>query len=400
MLKYLSWIAPGGIILAAAAALVIGVGPERIPSGTAGGLPFFALFAALLLAGFYHRSRVAVLVLGLAALLQLFSTQAGGFTAFYFAGGLYGVVAGFLALLRDRGVFSPAGLAQLGVAALVGSFGALLVSLAPQDIAAFLSAMPLPPRATIWTGLPQPVFIAFSFSLSTTLGAAILRRGAVERGVFWHLLSVAFALYFAGNPGPVGVFFLAAGVTLGLSVMETSYAMAYRDELTGLPARRALMRDLEGMGRVYAAAMVDVDHFKRFNDRYGHDVGDQVLRMVAAKLAKTQGGGRAYRYGGEEFALLYPGKTRDEARRHLDQLCKSVEDATFTLRSWRRPRMSPLDPSAWRGAGARTSTRLSVTVSIGVADFTGGDPSPDAVLRKADQALYRAKMGGRNRVAR
>ena len=106
---------------------------------------------------------------------------------------------------------------------------------------------------------------------------------------------------------------MAAGLTLGLSVMETSYAMAFRDELTDLPARRALMRDLEGMGRLYAAAMVDVDHFKRFNDRYGHDVGDQVLRMVAAKLAKAPGGGRAYRYGGEEFALLYPGKSRDDA---------------------------------------------------------------------------------------
>ena len=84
----------------------------------------------------------------------------------------------------------------------------------------------------------------------------------------------------------------------------------------------------------------------------------------------------------------------------LDQLCKSVEDATFTLRSWRRPKMRPVDPSAWRGAGTRPVKRLSVTVSIGVADYTGSDPSPDAVLKRADQALYRAKSGGRNRVAK
>jgi GGDEF domain-containing protein len=185
-----------------------------------------------------------------------------------------------------------------------------------------------------------------------------------------------------------------------LSVLETSYAMAYKDDLTGLPSRRALMRDLDGTGGTYSAGMVDVDHFKKFNDRYGHDVGDQVLRMVAARLAKAPGGGRAYRYGGEEFTILFPGKPLQESLPHLNAARRSVEEAVFTLRSWRRPRKKPVDPGAWRVGGKQESRRLSVTVSIGVADSTGNDGSPEAVLKKADQALYRAKNAGRNRVGK
>ena len=86
--------------------------------------------------------------------------------------------------------------------------------------------------------------------------------------------------------------------------------MAYDDELTGLPARRALNEALTRLRGVYTVAMVDIDHFKRFNDEHGHDVGDQLLRMVGARVGEVRGGGRAFRYGGEEFAVLFPGSGR------------------------------------------------------------------------------------------
>jgi GGDEF domain-containing protein len=218
----------------------------------------------------------------------------------------------------------------------------------------------------------------------------------VERGAFWSLILVALALYFTTDGAVVELFLMLAGLTLGLSVVEISYAMAYRDDLTGLPARRALMRDLDGLGGLYTAAMVDVDHFKRFNDRHGHDVGDQVLRMVAGRLGETSGGGRAYRYGGEEFTLLFPGLTREEALPHLESAREAVEASSFAVRGWARPRRKP-----GRAPGRKTPKprRLSVTVSIGVAE-TNGEDSAEAVLKKADRALYRAKKGGRNRVAR
>jgi len=81
-----------------------------------------------------------------------------------------------------------------------------------------------------------------------------------------------------------------------------------------LPSRRALIERLPSLGRRYTVAMVDVDHFKNFNDTYGHDAGDQVLRMVASRLGEVSGGGTAFRYGGEEFTILFPGKGGKEPK--------------------------------------------------------------------------------------
>ena len=140
--------------------------------------------------------------------------------------------------------------------------------------------------------------------------------------------------------------------------------------------------------------MVDIDHFKRFNDRHGHDAGDQVLRMVADELAKTGGGGRAFRYGGEEFALVYPGRTVPEIRGVLDELRSSIADRKFALRAPDRPRTKPKTPVT----SAKSAKRVTVTVSIGVAGTSSRRQSADAVLQAADRALYRAKRAGRNRV--
>jgi len=400
MMRILNWLIPGGLILAVVFALGSGLGPENLPDKLGSGYPWVAFGVMVLLGAFFHRSRVVLFLFGLAGLLLVYSQGISDQTGFFVVGGLLAFSMGFLSLSQDRGVLSTGGLLQLLVLLLVFFFGVLLLALAPRDFASLLAFMPLPARMTEWSGLPQPVFLAFAFSLPTALGAAVFREGPVERGVFWSILMVGMALYFSADTGAVSVCLTGASLILGLSVMETSYAMAYRDDLTGLPARRALTRDLNGIGGTYAAAMVDVDHFKKFNDKYGHDVGDQVLRMVAARLARTPGGARAYRYGGEEFTLLFPGKSQKEALPHLREARKSVEEAVFVLRSWRRPRKKPVDPGSWRGAGNRKPRHLSVTVSIGVADSSGNEPSSEAVLKKADQALFRAKEAGRNRVAK
>jgi len=398
MTRILRWLIPGGFVLGLSLALAAGSGPEGLLENVGTG-SFWVVFSfVVLLAGYFHRSRVLLFALGLGALQVVFTRGVGGGPGFFLMGGLLAFSVGLLGFSQDRSVFSTAGFLQFAVLLAVFSSGWLLIAVAPGDIASLLALMPLPARVTVWSGIPQPVFVAFSLSLPAILAVATLRDGPVERGFFWSLLMVALALSFSTDPGSVNLVLIAAVLTLGLSVMETSYAMAYKDDLTGLPSRRALMRDLDGISGTYSAAMVDVDHFKKFNDRYGHDVGDQVLRMVATRLAKASGGGRAYRYGGEEFTLLFPGKTLQEILPHLKEARRSVEEAVFTLRSWRRPRKKPVDPGAWRGARKQGPKRLSVTVSIGVADSTGKDPSPEAVLKKADQALYRAKKAGRNRV--
>src|SRR5437660_11210609 len=109
--------------------------------------------------------------------------------------------------------------------------------------------------------------------------------------------------------------------------------MAYHDELTQLPSRRALNEALLKMDDTYTIAMVDIDHFKQFNDKYGHDTGDQVLRLVASKLARVSGGGEAYRCGGEEFAIIFPEKTTAGVLGHLEKLRATVETSLLQVRA-------------------------------------------------------------------
>jgi diguanylate cyclase (GGDEF)-like protein len=172
--------------------------------------------------------------------------------------------------------------------------------------------------------------------------------------------------------------------------------MAFRDELTGLPGRRALNEGLLGLDGIYSIAMLDVDHFKRFNDTWGHEVGDQALKLVASRLRRVGGGGIAYRYGGEEFTIVFPGLHLPAALGHLERLRRDIEGYKFEIRSrkTRRARDKGVqhpadDPSRW----------VSVEVSIGAAHRNGRLGTPAAVMSAADQALYRAKQSGRNRVS-
>jgi GGDEF domain-containing protein len=192
------------------------------------------------------------------------------------------------------------------------------------------------------------------------------------------------------------LFTSAAGLILVVAVLRDSHNMAFCDDLTGLPSRRALNEDLRGMGRRYALAMVDVDHFKKFNDTHGHDVGDQVLRMVAFRILKVAGGGRAYRYGGEEFTIIFPGKDSKDALTHLEALRKEIADYRMTLRGPDRPAND--DAGRNRRAGRGADRTVSVTVSMGLAEAGEGGVTPEQVLKAADSALYRAKSKGRNQV--
>lgn len=207
---------------------------------------------------------------------------------------------------------------------------------------------------------------------------------------------------WARNEAVFGVFTAAAGAILVVAMLQESHRLAFNDELTGLPGRRALQEAMAGLGPRYALAMADVDHFKSFNDAHGHDIGDQVLKLVAARLAEVAGGGRAFRYGGEEFTVLFDGASLAEAQPHLEAIRASIESYRMAVRGEDRPKRKE-EGEKRRGPGEEDSLPpdkiLSVTISIGVAE-PGGAQSPAEVLKAADEALYRAKRGGRNRVSR
>ncbi|RDE23036.1 GGDEF domain-containing protein [Motiliproteus coralliicola] len=176
------------------------------------------------------------------------------------------------------------------------------------------------------------------------------------------------------------------------ALLRHGHGLAYLDELTGLPGRRALNEHLKRLGRHYCLAMLDVDHFKKFNDRYGHDVGDQVLRLVAAKLSRVRLG-KAYRYGGEEFCVVFPGREIEQTLEPLEEIRQTIEQARLRLREQDRPK-SNRKGRKQRGKASTAGNSVSVTISIGVAqNHTKSD-----CLKAADKALYRAKSAGRNRV--
>ncbi|AMK33301.1 MULTISPECIES: GGDEF domain-containing protein [Pseudomonas] len=286
-------------------------------------------------------------------------------------------------------------LARFAVLFAVSSVAVALEQSFPEALLGWLAEIRWPALHGQWMSLIQlayPLFLAVFILLVVQylreprpLHAAQI-IGLI--GIFW-MLPKTFILPFTLNIMCSQVMLMIAA-----AVSHEAYQMAFRDELTGLPGRRALNERMQRLGRNYVIAMTDVDHFKKFNDTHGHDVGDQVLRLVASRLSKVTGGGRAYRYGGEEFALVFAGKTAEECLPHLEAVREMIANYAIQLRD---QNSRPQDDSTGRqrrGAGANTT--VSVTISIGVAERQVEHRNPDEVLKSADQALYSAKGAGRN----
>ena len=285
--------------------------------------------------------------------------------------------------------------ARFAVLLAVGSVALGLEQSYPETLLGWLAEIRWPALHGAWMSLIQlsyPVFFA-SFMLlliqywrnPRPLHAAQL-TGLV--GLFW-MLPKTFILPFTLNIMCSQVMLMIAA-----AVAHEAYQMAFRDELTGLPGRRALNERMQRLGRNYVLAMTDVDHFKKFNDTHGHDVGDQVLRLVASKLAKVSGGGRAYRYGGEEFAVVFAGKSLEECMPHLEVIREVIANYHIQLRNQdSRPQDDQQGRQRRAGSGASS---VSVTISIGVAERQPEQRTPEEVLKSADQALYAAKGAGRN----
>ncbi|MFB4392362.1 MULTISPECIES: diguanylate cyclase [unclassified Pseudomonas] len=302
---------------------------------------------------------------------------------------------GLFAAWQERTHLAQDMLARFAVLFAVGSVALALEQSFPQALLAWLAEIRWPALHGQWMSLIQLVYPLF-LAVFILLVVQYLREPRPLHaaqvigllGIFW-MLPQTFILPFTLNIMCSQVMLMIAA-----AVSHEAYQMAFRDELTGLPGRRALNERMQRLGRSYVIAMTDVDHFKKFNDTYGHDVGDQVLRLVASRLSKVTGGGRAYRYGGEEFALVFAGKTAEECLPHLEAVREMIANYAIQLRD---QNSRPQDDSTGRQrrAGAAGST-VSVTISIGVAERLADHRNPEEVLKSADEALYGAKSAGRN----
>ena len=399
---------PGGVLLLACVVAVQAGGFKNASTTFWLYYPYAVFGTALVLSAIFNRSRLffAVLVLALADRALVFwaptiSSLRVQHTLFDAITLLVPLNLVALSFVRDRGIVSPKGRRRIGLIVVQIVLVAVVLFVHPAQVLTEKTVHNaiVPQQYSDWSHLSewnhisQPALLVFAVSGIAMLIYLLHRRQPTESGLFWTLIAVFIGLDNASAAHLASAYLATGGLILSIAVLETSYTMAYRDELTQLPSRRALNESLLKLGDSYTLAMVDVDHFKSFNDTYGHATGDHVLQMIGSRLASVSGGGKAFRYGGEEFCVVFPTKSVDEAYGSLESLRKAIENSKFIVRG-RDRRRSNIGRKKEKSGTAKK--RVIVTVSIGAASPSGQPLRADDVLRAADKALYRAKNSGRN----
>ncbi|MDH5464495.1 MAG: GGDEF domain-containing protein [Thiovulaceae bacterium] len=293
-----------------------------------------------------------------------------------------------LAWFENRAIFSFAGVLRL-----------ILIAIFPLLV-------------VIWLYAPYSLgineILMFDFVILPEIGIAhitllvwALSFGSLYILIFVHkehfktifLVALFGTILTASLPKTLDYYLLFSALFSLLSIffiISNSYYMAYIDELTGIKGRRAMNEALIRLGNKYSIVMVDIDHFKKFNDTYGHDIGDEVLKLVAKLINKVTGGAEAFRWGGEEFAMIFNGKTAQEVFSHADAVRQAIELHPFYIRDPDRPEDKPEMPKG------HPVKEVQITVSMGIGQRTKEDFDVEAVMKKADDLLYVAKEAGRN----
>ncbi|MDO6505366.1 GGDEF domain-containing protein [Colwellia sp. 4_MG-2023] len=291
-----------------------------------------------------------------------------------------------LALIKDRALLSVHIISRLIFIGLCAAITFYWLQLSQ-------SLHSLIPQTPLWTSVLPYVPIIIPLGL---LGLLLVWRSISNHDLTLTALLITFIVWCLNQLNIIALPWTLIAIVMSalylLAVSTDSYYLAYRDDLTGLPTRRALNQLALSLGRKYTVAMLDIDHFKKFNDTYGHDIGDEVLKLVATRMAEMRSSGKIYRYGGEEFTVVFPRKTAEQAIPELDKLRQSIANYDMVIRSDKRT-----DKKS-RNTKKNNNKTVNVAVSIGVAQREPKQ-SFEQALKNADLALYRAKKKGRNNVS-
>lgn len=247
----------------------------------------------------------------------------------------------------------------------------------PAEWISYLS-QPLPTNSD-WIHIPMVALLVMfvAWMMLVIRNALTYQPKAIDVTMIFVFVLMAIGLNAFQQYGVLAWMSSSAILLVILSMIFDAHHIAYTDQLTMLKGRRALEEYYSGLGRKYTIAMMDIDHFKKFNDTYGHDIGDEVLRAVAQEVAMVEGG-KAFRYGGEEFTFVFKGKTPEQTKPLVEKIRQAIEKR----------------PLIFEHKGKETQTQ--VTVSFGVAEKNADFKTPTAVIKAADEALYQAKEAGRN----
>lgn len=366
-------------------------------------IPTLISAICIVLAFAFHRGRVLLMALAIGLAYWGMSLSAD-FTAsqrglsFILAQLALCLNLALFAFVPERGMLSKFGLIRLGFIGLQVAMIAGLVALDSKMVVELFKLELIDWRLLERLQISQLSLLFLLPALVILIARTILIPNAIHAAFLTSFLTVIFAAFRPDIPYWMTLYMTAAVVILTFGLLQDSYRMAFRDELTGLPARRSLQHKLNTLGNDYTIAMLDVDHFKQFNDTHGHDVGDQVLKLVASQLENVNGGGTAYRYGGEEFTIVFPRRNIKQCIPHLSEVRANVENYTLRLRGKERPRKA--DKGRTKRGRSQPGKRVSVTISIGVAERNDRLTTTRQVMDAADKALYRAKEKGRNQISR
>lgn len=363
-------------------------------------LPYLIMVLALMLCVVFYNSREFCLFLTMLCVYILLQTLLWPETKGINKTTLYNLIGLVLALnfvlfnfMKERGLLNSHGGNKLFILSIEFLACFWLIKSKQAALASFLALGFIPEPDFINKLAGSPLLLVWTASLVLFAIHQYINPGLLRGAWGLTLLGLIIGLNFTGKPIITSIYFVISSLILITAIIIHAYHLAYRDELTQLPSRRALKQQLLSLGRDYSIAMVDVDHFKKLNDTYGHDVGDDVLKMLAMQLRTVAGGGRPFRYGGEEFTLVFPNTEASEASLYLDVLREKIANKKLTIRHHGRPRKKPQNRKR-RGK----AKDINISISVGLAEKTDKHRSPQDVIKAADNALYKAKEGGRNRV--
>lgn len=356
------------VVFAVVAGVIIGI-DRAVDLSSYNWIYMSLLVGATVFAIYFHRVNLGLFMLMIVGLIALGGIQSGVEAKDFVWVSSWYLITGYallLLLFKDSGVLSISTLVKLLliVATLLAMWAVIDLDLIEAVVVKLTYIFIDDKKLGLFAAIPQVALV---------IGAVALIIAAFKDEMIFYMSLMAIMGVFYDN---LAVMSGGGAVVVIILLMMRSYRLAYYDELTAIPNRRALFEAANRLGGRYSVAMGDIDFFKKFNDTHGHDVGDLVLKMVAKKLSKVKGGGKAFRYGGEEFTIVFDGKSASESEKYLEEVRKSVESSSLVHKG----------------------KRLAVTVSLGVSNRDDKSREFEQVMKSADEALYKAKELGRNRV--
>jgi len=298
------------------------------------------------------------------------------------------------AFMKRRGDMTRQSIWFLGAILLQGCGVAFIYQYRSLGFGAFLEYSSIKWQLLERIPLSQLAVFAFVIAFVYYLFLYVRTRGVIEHAFCWALITIFYALAL-GRIGPVSsIYFSTAGLIFVISVIQNVYGEGFQDEVTELPTGKSMHGVLSRLDTGYTVAMIEVDNFTRLKDNHGRRVSKQVLRSIGLKLTSVTGGGKPFHYGGEVFAVVFPGKFLQDTLPHMEELRQTIKkpgpilhDGTGRLRKPKKLKKVE-----------KLANKVPVTVSIGVAERSEADMTPHQAIKKAEKALITAKNEGRDRM--